>query len=322
MKSVFTSVSNILKKNANINDTFNYSIKQYINPIDINNSSSIGEQIKHYRQLKGIQQKDVAKLLNIDRYTMYQIENKKYMQIYDSNHIKKIIEYLDIKDKIIWNDPYLEFIINDYNYKIKEFRIKYNLTQQELAELFKSKKYSSNIRRWESGETKMSRTSFNEFMDIVKQMEDVNFDYISKEYIDFIKNNPSKVIKDYISKEKITTLEFANRMQRNVNIINSLIKGKSIMTKKQYIQFKTLLDTQAKGLISSDPYINFIKSNPDKIIFNFLKKHKMSRAELSRQINVGRGTVERWVRKEDIISRKNYEILIDFMTKKNNSTSV
>ncbi len=54
MKETFTSVSNILKTNAYIKDNFKYPIKQYIDPVEINESSSVGEQIKYYRQLMGI----------------------------------------------------------------------------------------------------------------------------------------------------------------------------------------------------------------------------------------------------------------------------
>lgn len=65
-----------------------------------------------------------------------------------------------------------------------------------------------------------------------------------------------------------------------------------------------------------DSYKKFINSKPDKFILNFLKQHNMSRAELSRQIKVGRCTVERWIRKEIVISRKNYEKLMAFINKK------
>ena len=133
MKEIFTSVSNILKTNANIIDTFKYPIKQYIDPIEINESSSVGEQIKYYRQLMGIQQKDVAKIIDIDRYTMYQLENKEYKQLYDKKHLKDVISFLDIEDKIIWNDKYLEFIYKDKQEEIYEFRMKYGISRVDLG---------------------------------------------------------------------------------------------------------------------------------------------------------------------------------------------
>lgn len=101
MKEIFTSVSNILKTNANIKDNYKYPIKQYIDPIEINESSSIGDQIKYYRQLRGIQQKDVAKLIDINRYTMYQLENKEYKQLYDKKNLQDVISFLDIEDTIM-----------------------------------------------------------------------------------------------------------------------------------------------------------------------------------------------------------------------------
>ena len=75
--------------------------------MEINESSSVGDQIKYYRQLMSIQQKDVAKLIDIDRYTMYQLENKEYKQLYDKKHLQDVISFLDIEDKIIWNNKYL-----------------------------------------------------------------------------------------------------------------------------------------------------------------------------------------------------------------------
>ena len=93
------------------------------------------------------------------------------------------------------------------------------------------------------------------------------------------------------------------------------------MTKKQYIRFKELLDNQEKGIISSDPYINFIKSNPAEVILNFLRDENLSRAELGRELGLSGGTVERWTRNEATISRNNYTKLIEFMDKKKSGTN-
>lgn len=321
MEEVFSTTNKLLKDYANIQDSFSYYIKDYIEPIEININSSVGEQIKYYRQLKGIQQKDVANYVEIDRYTMYQIENYDYAQIYYPQHIRKIIDFLDIEDKIIWNDKYLEFIINKQNYKIKEFRIKYNLTQKELANLMGKNTAVTTIRNWENGKSNISRKMFNKFMDAVNLMENSECDCIYKEYLSFIESNPSSKIKEYIEKEGISSKEFAIRMDRNINIINNLINGRATMTKKQYIKFKELLDNQEKGIISSDPYISFIKSNPSDVILKLLKDENLSRAELSRKLGLDAGTVERWTRNEVKISRKSYNKLMEFINKKNSGTN-
>lgn len=102
---------------------------------------------------------------------------------------------------------------------------------------------------------------------------------------------------------------------RNAKKINSISKG-------QYERFSELLSIKQLGIEFEDPYMKFINSKPDKFILNFLKEHNMSRAELSRQIKVGRCTVERWIRKKIVISRKNYEKLMAFISNKDSGTSV
>lgn len=97
---------------------------------------------------------------------------------------------------------------------------------------------------------------------------------------------------------------------RNAKKINSISKG-------QYERFSELLSMKQLGIEFEDPYMKFINSKPDKFILNFLKEHNMSRAELSRQIKV-----ERWIRKKIVISRKNYEKLMAFISNKNSGTSV
>lgn len=90
---------------------------------------------------------------------MYQIENKDYKQIYYPETIRKIIDYLDIKDKIIWNDPYLKFIVYDEYEKIKEFRLKADIPQKDFANLLHVE--ASTLRKWETGESKMSRAELS-----------------------------------------------------------------------------------------------------------------------------------------------------------------
>lgn len=53
----------------------------------IDENSSFGEQIKYHRKLLRIEQQDLADKLNLDRYTLYCIENKMYKQLYFPNII-------------------------------------------------------------------------------------------------------------------------------------------------------------------------------------------------------------------------------------------
>lgn len=305
-ENTFNNLKNIIKLE------YSFEVKDYIEPIEINHNSSVGDQIKHYRQLKGVQQKDVAKHIDIDRYTMYQIENKDYKQIYYPETIRKIIDYLEIEDKIIWNDPYLKFIVYDEYEKIKEFRLKADIPQKDFANLLDVE--ASTLRKWETGESKMSRKNFEKFNNLLLEQENSKKFKCDDSYINFIKNNPKKQFKDYIKKECINIEEFARRMDRHPTTILNMINGKTTITRKQYYKFEELLNNQKLGIISSDPYINFVKSNKQsKFILNFIKKNKMSRAELSRQLGIGRCTVERWIRNEIVISRSNYEKLMDFI---------
>lgn len=128
LENAFDRIKNLLINLNVINRKYCFYIKNEINAIDINEFSTIGQQIKHYRQLRGIQQKDIAKYINIDRYTMHQIENYEYKQIENPKYMQKIIDFLDIKDKINWNDKYLEFVYLNKQEEIKEFRTKYNIS--------------------------------------------------------------------------------------------------------------------------------------------------------------------------------------------------
>lgn len=306
----------MLKNLKNFNSEYNLYIKDYLPVIDINENSSVGEQIKHYRQLKGIQQKDIAKYINIDRYTMHQIENYEYKQLSNIKYIKEVLNYLDISDKIIWNDKYLEFICLNKQPEIKEFRMKYNISLIDFSNMLKVTQ--NTLKNWESNKTIISRKFFIKYQEVKSSFEkNKKINNETYEYYLFLKNNNlEKVIKNYITKEEITFKEFAKRMDRHPHTIERILHNKSILTLKQYNKLKELLDNQEKGIKSSDPYIEFINSNYNIFIKEFLNEFNMSRAELARQLEIGRTTIERWIRKEIVISRKNYLKLIKFINKK------
>lgn len=318
INNLFTKTFDIIKSITNLK--YEFEIKEDLNPIPINEMSSIGEQIKHYRQVKGIYQKDIADLIDIDRYTMYKIENSEYKQIYYPDIFKKIIKYLDIEDKLIWNDKYLEFIYKEQQYKIKEYRIKRRLTQNQFCELMGGITIST-VRKWEKNDSLMSRKMFNKFYDLIISDKNKTIDSPIIEYLDFLENNPIVKFKQYIKKEQINTEEFANKMNRNIAMIRNLLNGKSTITQKQFYKFKELLENQKNGIISSDPYINFIKKDSATKLKILFRKSKLSYTQISKDTKIGRCTIGRWGNNYTIISRNNYNIIMKYLDKKKKDTN-
>lgn len=89
----------------------------------------------------------------------------------------------------------------------------------------------------------ISRKKFEKYIEIKNCFENKSkLDNSIFEYYNFIKSDVPYLIKNYIKKENITTIDFAKRMNRNINSIRNIINGKKIITKKQYFKFKELLD--------------------------------------------------------------------------------
>lgn len=240
-----------------------------IKPLDIN--CSLGDQIKYYREIKNIKQKDLAKELNIDRYTLHCIENKKSKIIFYPETINKVIDKLEIKDKLIWNDSYEEYIIKNNRNIFKEFRTKYNLTIKQLSKLLNE--HISAIGTWERKNTIISRKKYYEILNKLNTITKEYIDnYFETDYTLFIKNNPHKQIVDYINKENISLKEFSKRINRHEYTIKRLLKEKTLVSEDIYNQFIKLKERQDNNEIHSDEYIKFIKSGYPTIIKEMLKK--------------------------------------------------
>lgn len=298
----------------NQNLQYDYNIKSDLNPIEINENSSFGAQLKHYRQAKGIHQKDIAKYVDIDRYGMYCMENKEYKQIFDPNNLKKIIDFLDINDKLVWNDKYIDFVLNQKYYLIDEFIKMYDLKLYEFCELMDGIALTT-ARNWITGKSIMSRRMYNRFIEVCNKYKNHEIKNDTTEYIDFLNNNPKKEFLLYIRKEKITMKEFANRLDRDEISIRKMINGETKITKKQFLKFKKLQELQKSGEINSDSYIVFINSNYPKTIKNFIKKYKLSSEKLANELGVSKTTIDRWRNSKAKITRDNYYKLIEVMNK-------
>lgn len=124
----------------------------------INEHSTLGEQIKYYRRLANIKQTDLCLKLGCDRGVLDHLENRD-MKLININLIKDIIKELNIEDKIIINDDYISFIFNNPSKAIIDFRKKNNLKRSDLSKMMKTD--ISVIKRWENGKCQMTRASYN-----------------------------------------------------------------------------------------------------------------------------------------------------------------
>lgn len=121
-------------------------------------NSTIGEQIKYYRRLANIKQADLCLKLGCDRGVLDHLENRE-LKLVNVKLIKNIIKELDIEDKIVINDDYIAFLLDNPIQTILDFRKKNNLKQIDLAKMLG--KSLSVIKNWESGKTQMTRANYN-----------------------------------------------------------------------------------------------------------------------------------------------------------------
>lgn len=124
----------------------------------INENSTLGEQIKYYRRLANIKQTDLCLKLGCDRGVLDHLENRK-LKLVNINLIKDIIKELNIEDKIIINDDYIAFILDNPSKTILDFRKENNLKRIDLARMLD--KDISVIKKWETGKSQMTRASYN-----------------------------------------------------------------------------------------------------------------------------------------------------------------
>lgn len=131
---------------------------------EINENSTLGEQIKYYRRLAHIKQPDLALKLGYERGALHHIENNE-IKLININLIKDIIKELKIEDKININDDYISFLLGNPSKVIRDFRKKHHLKKNHLAKMLKTD--ITAITKWETGRTQMTRTSYNKFKKLI-----------------------------------------------------------------------------------------------------------------------------------------------------------
>lgn len=130
--------------------------KDRIKPID--ESSSIGEQIKYYRCMAGLRQDELANKIGFERGMISKYENKE-IKLLNVKAFKAIMQELDIEDKMIVHDDYISFMLNNPIQQLLDFKIKNNIESTDLSKLIDTD--ISVIKRWERGQSQMTRASYN-----------------------------------------------------------------------------------------------------------------------------------------------------------------
>ena len=124
----------------------------------ITENSTIGEQIKYYRRLANVKQSDLCEKIGCERGALMCLENKD-IKLANTNVIKGVIKELNIENKIIINDDYVSFTLNNPSKEIVNFRKKNKLKVIDLSKMIKTE--TSVIKRWESGKAQITRKSYD-----------------------------------------------------------------------------------------------------------------------------------------------------------------
>lgn len=147
---------------TNTNEICNLGKTTSFNMEEINDETSIGKQVKYFRKINNVRITDMAVELGIGYNTIVRLEeqsdnrnlNHKSIQI-----INKIINYLDIRDKLNFsNNEYLDFILNKQSSAIKELKDK--IGRMEIANELNVTPDSVN--RWITSDIVISRKHYHQ----------------------------------------------------------------------------------------------------------------------------------------------------------------
>lgn len=104
------------------------------------------EQLRYYRNFRGLLGKELAALIGVNHATIVNYENLK--SPFDYNNAIKIAEVLQIEKELLFDD-FNKFIDYPYHQKLKEVRTELHMTQVEFAAF--SGINRSTLSAWEKG---------------------------------------------------------------------------------------------------------------------------------------------------------------------------
>ena len=114
------------------------------------------DKLRLYRLTNGYMQKDIAEKTGIYRSTYVHYENQE-QKLYDINYLQKIADIYKI-DITCLLDDYMMFMYKGQGMQIKTLRKSLGLTQDQLADTFKTPK--SNVKHWEQERCFMQYDNF------------------------------------------------------------------------------------------------------------------------------------------------------------------
>lgn len=135
---------------------------------EINDETSIGKQVKYFRKINNVRITDMAVELGIGYNTIVRLEeqsdnrnlNHKSIQI-----INKIIDYLEIRDKLNFNNnDYLDFILNKQSLTIKKLKDK--IVRMEIASELNINPDSVN--RWITSDVVISKRNYYQIKKVLE----------------------------------------------------------------------------------------------------------------------------------------------------------
>lgn len=159
----FQTIFNKIKNKTKLTYTYNLHANRQLPKL--NKQSTIGTKIKYYRRLANIKQEDLASKLNVSRDSIMAIENRK-KYFYDVELLNRVVDILDIRDKLKKSNTYEGFILNNPSEQIKSYRLENKLSRNELAS--KLNVYYSTVLLWEKGRILMNKDNYIKFSKLKK----------------------------------------------------------------------------------------------------------------------------------------------------------
>lgn len=126
---------------------------------------TVSDKLKWYRYQNGLQQSDMAKIMEVDR-TTYSRYEENVLEAYPLDKLKKAAVYfgIDITELL---DEYNLFLYRGQGEQIKGLRKSLGLTQVEFARQFGVS--IQKVRNWEEEKVRVNRGTFEKIMKTLRR---------------------------------------------------------------------------------------------------------------------------------------------------------